>query len=1237
MNKWIQKAYAILMTCLCLFQYVGSLTQVVSADTAPADGNVGVTLRGADLNADGTQLTLKYSAQTATNNQLFCATVTGGSLTDGEQGTLKDSQGQEIGDYYVSVDSTTNKSTVNLNIAGGKNVDDATLTLPLSSSADKVTVTNNSKSSNTVTAVKPQPAAASVDLSNYMPAGQSIAKITSFSFKDAQGNDIKPDQDGTYNLPPDAQIKYDYTFEIPSNLKDNHKIQAGDYFSFDLPTTANAENSQGDLIGGLGTYEVNNNRVTITLNQNAVGDEDVKGTFEHTESAQTIVDAGYQTIKTPVTDSETRIAVDREAKTGKNISKSNEIVKSATGSELNAKQIKWYVTFNADRKLLTDASVTDPLPSGLSLNDKQPVVVEDTSSGMTLIEGKDFVLDRRKGNQVRLIGNYTKTSDAFKITYLTDIAEDKIPDDGDSLPFTNTATLHDHDQNPSASSSVSVNYGKMLQKNGNLTDQDGQIFHWTLDFNYGEKTIKAGTEVKDKLLPATPQKYYITEQNPIQVNYVTFGANGNTYSKVPSDMYKLTFDNGSFTLKWLRKMNQAVEITYDTQATIPLTDENATQLNPTNDKIPGISIGNQASTGDNVPPVTALVPGEQRELKKTLTGTNYSQKTNDWTITVNSGKQLFSYFTLTDKLPNGLKLNGIPQVTDVDTGRSLRYGTDYLVIKLGSGNAGFRLIFIGEYKKTDDKFIITYRTDFNTEANSNGTWNNQADSYWVDDHGGDHHDTQKVPFEPGTDFLNDASKSGQYDPQTKEIKWTVGVNYNQRQLQDARVTDTIPEGQTYVPGSVQVFSGKIDDSIRSGSGDDAIEHKGDDWVSPTDYTVHYDEKTKTINVDLPHDNGVYFVEFDTSLAGQLVGTTPYTNTATFVNGNEQHNVTYTFTVDHGGDYIDKSGQKDGSVVDWSVDVNPSQSTLSDVKIVDIPSRNQFVDANSVAVYEMMPNSAGKNTVYRKAVAGTDYTVSVVTDYQNTGAQVLIVKFNKTINRAYRVDYEAKINSSDDQATLSNQVSIIADHVTKTYQQKTATVIIDHDGGSASGEVGPNLRFKLTKVDGDNPSVPLAGVGFQLFMAKKSADGSGSDGYVKDGEVIRKGTTGDDGTLSWSNLKPGEYILQEDLSTTPKGYTAGAYAKGKHITIQKNDSEKDAQGNSVAVDNQTVANDEYHGEVTLTKTSQETGERLAGATYELYRDDSDTGTSATTDQNGKLHIFNLAPGKYYLQETKAPRK
>lgn len=1230
MNKWIQKAYAILMTCLCLFQYMGSLTQVVSAD-APADGNAGVTLRGAELSTDGNQLTLKYSTQTAKDSLHFCAAVTGGSLTDGQQGTLKDSQDQEIGDYYTNVDSKTGASKVNLNIEGGKKVDDATLTLPLSNAPDKVTVTDDSNASNTVTATKPQAAAAPVNLNDYMPDGQSVAKIVDFSFKDAQGNDIKPDKDGTYELPADAQVKYDYQFAIPTNLKNNYHVRAGDYFTFDLPATAKAEDSQGQLDGNpsLGSYAVKDNKVTITLNQNATGNVIVKGNFVHTESAATITKTGYGKIVTPITDSKNVIAVNREDKTQEDVNKSGTPVNSKTGSAENAKQISWDVVFNTARKLLTNASVTDPLADGLSLSADTPVAVQDVTTNKTLTEGSDFTFDRNDDNRVSLKGDYAKTGDAFKVTYLTDISEDKIPDEGGQANFTNTATLHEDDQDLPATGTVTVNYGKLLDKGGSTDGQGGQIFDWNLNYNYGEKTVKAGTQVTDKLL-VTPQNYL---QETLRVRYVDFDENGKAVlgDEVPADMYDLTYDTSSklqkFTLTWKQNLKRAVNISYQTQATVPLTDETDPKLgDKAGDQTAGLNIRNEAGTGITTIPFTVV--GSQQELQKTLVGTNYNKKTNDWTLTVNKGKQLFTSFQVTDKLPNGLKLAGQPEVRDDDTGKILTAGTDYELANTGDNTQGFHLVFIGAYQSTSDKFTINYQTDFNTEANATDTWNNEADSFWTDGNGHDHNNRQVVPFTPGDKFLHDASKGGEYNAATKHITWTVGVNYNQRQLKNAQVIDPIPEGQTYMPNTVHVYRAGVQGGNVNGNGDGTISGPGVE-VPATDYTVNYDAKQDVLTINLPQDSGAYYVKFDTTLANQLIDTASYQNTAEFNNDHEHHVVTGTVTVNNAGDYIDKAGDQDGDVVNWSVDVNPSQSTLSNVKVVDNPTANQFVDANSIAVYQIVPGQPDQ-----KAVAGKDYTVNVQTDY-NTGKQTLTIAFTGTIMREYRVDYTAKINAAVDQSELRNDVTINADNISEHTSTKTVTVTLQHNEGTANCIAGPNLNFKLTKVDGDNPSTPLTGVHFMLFMAKKSTDDSGSDGYVKDGDMIREGSTSSDGTISWSNLKPGEYILQEDLSTTPKGYTAGAYAKGKHITIQKTDSETNAQGNSVDVDDQKVANNEYHGEVTLTKTSRDTGERLADATYELYRDDNDTGKSATTDQDGKLHFFNLVPGQYYLQETKAP--
>jgi uncharacterized surface anchored protein len=1220
------------------------LTQVVSAAAEPSS-NAGVILRGADVNADGTQLTVKYSAQTADKTLHFCATITGGSLTSDEQGTLKDDSGKEIGSYYVNVDSSTNTSKVNFNVEANTKTDAASLTLPLSNAPGSVTVTDDDNASNTVTATNPQAPAAAVNLNDYAPAGQEIAKVSAFSFKDAQGNDIKPDKDGTYELPPDAQARYEYQFAVPNQLKDNHQVQAGDYFTFDLPEGVKADDGQGELDGNpsLGSYTVRNNQVTITLNQNAVGNTDIKGTFVHTESAKNITTTGLQQFTTPVTDSKNVIAVNREDKTQEDVSKTGTAINARNGSGENPNQISWDVVFNTARKLLTNASITDPLPDGLSLNAKTPVTVEDTTTGKPLILGSDYTFDRDDNNRVKLTGDYAKTGDAFMVTYLTDISEDKIPDKGGRVDFRNVATLHDQDENIPAKSTVTTKYGKLLDKSGRTEIEDGQIFSWVVKFNYGEKTVKAGTKVTDRLL-VTPQKYlHDPLHTSMSLHYVNFDADCNEIDGgvVPENLYTINYDDqkGTFTITWNQDIKRAVRIDYKTQATVPLADQNggdgSTVADPDN-PIVGLNVGNEAGTGDTTVPFT--ITGNQLELQKSLTGTNYNTKTNDWKITVNAGEQLVNFFEVSDTLPDALSLKGTPEVFDESTKKQLTLGKDYLVTGTNQKNDGFRLIFTGDYQKTSDKFTITYHTNFNTEKiTQDGRVDNHADSFWVDGTGDKHHNHQVVPFGPGDKFLHDASKGGEYNATAKHITWTVGVNYNQRQLNGARVYDPIPEGQTYVPGSVQVYRGSIKDETVS-NGDDAIQGPGE-LVPAMDYNVQF--SGNNLMTALPHDNGVYYIKFDTTLDNQLIGTTDYANTALFTNGDERHPVTGHATVNNGGKYIDKTGAQDSDtkLVDWSVDVNPSQSTLDKVKVVDKPSANQFVDVDSIKVFQIQQDKDGKQAGETPAVAGKDYTVDLDTDY-TTGNQTLTINFTGTITNEYRVDYQAKVNTSVDQSVLSNDVTINGDHIKTVSGTKTSTVTIQQNGGTSDCVEGPNLTFQLTKVDGDNTATTLSGVRFMLFMAKRSTDGSGSDGFVKDGEMVREGTTAADGTLSWTNLRPGQYILQEDLNTTPKGYIAGAYAQGKHITLQKNGSTTDANGNTVDLDQQQVAN--YgSGEVTLTKTARETGKTLAGATYELYRVDAkgqnpvDTGKNATTDAQGKLRIVNLAPAKYYLQETKAP--
>ncbi|MGV7936961.1 hypothetical protein PJO49_29315, partial [Mycobacterium kansasii] len=66
--------------------------------------------------------------------------------------------------------------------------------------------------------------------------------------------------------------------------------------------------------------------------------------------------------------------------------------------------------------------------------------------------------------KVTFIGAYQKTNQAFKIEYTSDIDTSKLPDDGGTLTFKNTATLNNNGKDSNAEATVTANYGKLLSK-----------------------------------------------------------------------------------------------------------------------------------------------------------------------------------------------------------------------------------------------------------------------------------------------------------------------------------------------------------------------------------------------------------------------------------------------------------------------------------------------------------------------------------------------------------------------------------------------------------------------------------------------------------------------------------------------------------------------------------------------------------------------------------------------------
>lgn len=367
----------------------------------------------------------------------------------------------------------------------------------------------------------------------------------------------------------------------------------------------------------------------------------------------------------------------------------------------------------------------------------------------------------------------------------------------------------------------------------------------------------------------------------------------------------------------------------------------------------------------------------------------------------------------------------------------------------------------------------------------------------------------------------------------------------------------------------------------------------------------------------------YLIEFKTSLKGKVIDQNKYTNKATYHNdGYADRTLTGSVSVVDGGSLIFKGGKQNGSYIDWSINVNSSQSTLDDVKVTDTPDENQILDADSFKVYQAKYDENGVvKDSSGNLIAGDvelqkdkDYTLNIKTD-NTTGEQSFVLEFigsYKQIDRAYVIKYRSLINIAGTSGHVKNKVSISGTNVKEQTQETSSSIFvaISSGDGSGSGEKGSLTIFKTGE---DNNA--LEGADFQLW----SEDAK---------QLLRTGTTDSGGKLTFGNIRYGSYVLKEIKA--PDGYTIShAYAKGVSVKIDSNSSKTGALYKVVNQQNK----------VTLIK-QDEHNNPLAGAVFKLEKKSNDgtytlIRTDIKSDKNGKVEMNGLPAGYYRLTETQAP--
>ncbi|WP_442853651.1 SpaA isopeptide-forming pilin-related protein [Bacillus sp. LK2] len=150
------------------------------------------------------------------------------------------------------------------------------------------------------------------------------------------------------------------------------------------------------------------------------------------------------------------------------------------------------------------------------------------------------------------------------------------------------------------------------------------------------------------------------------------------------------------------------------------------------------------------------------------------------------------------------------------------------------------------------------------------------------------------------------------------------------------------------------------------------------------------------------------------------------------------------------------------------------------------------------------------------------------------------------------------------------------------------------------------QFEIVKIDANDKTKLLPDAEFEVY---------------KDGKKIDTLRTDKTGKVTSKKLEPGKYTLKE--TKAPQGYT-----------LLKEEIEVIVEANKVV--EVQVENAKELGILQVIKKDAESGKVLEGAEFRLKNENGQVvGKAKTTNKDGVVQFENVVPGKYTLEETKAP--
>ncbi|MDK7519367.1 MULTISPECIES: SpaA isopeptide-forming pilin-related protein [Bacillus] len=201
----------------------------------------------------------------------------------------------------------------------------------------------------------------------------------------------------------------------------------------------------------------------------------------------------------------------------------------------------------------------------------------------------------------------------------------------------------------------------------------------------------------------------------------------------------------------------------------------------------------------------------------------------------------------------------------------------------------------------------------------------------------------------------------------------------------------------------------------------------------------------------------------------------------------------------------------------------------------------------------------------------------------------VVKFENLVPGKYTLE-ETKAPEGYKAVEVTVEVNVVANEVVK--QEVTNEKVTG--------------QFEIVKVDAQDKTKALSDAEFEVY---------------KDGKKVETLRTDETGKVISQKLEPGKYTLKE--TKAPQGYK-----------LLKEEIEVVVEANKVV--QVQVENAKELGSLQVIKKDAESGKVLEGAEFKLKNEAGQVvGETKTTNKDGVLKFENLVPGKYTLEETKAP--